>query len=323
MHTFLHNKFKNNIFALLKQNRNTLLAVSGGQDSLCLTKLVCECFQNYNKHLEAVYIDHQWQKDSVKHIKHIINLTNQIKVKLSVYQIKDLYFSENLTRVLRYKILVRHAKKYGYNQIIVAHTQNDKIETFLHNLVRGTSIEGATSLTWTRQINKDISIIRPLLNFKRQEITWFCRQFHLPTWSDITNYNYNIRRNRLRHELIPYLKQYFNPNIEEALCSFLDISNKDNAYIKENVVKLYLISKHKRLISLNTNILKQQHIRLQERTLQLFFQYNFNKVINKITLKKIMAVINSRNLIKTTLYSKNLTIQNQNGWLYANFTTTI
>nr|AYR06332.1 tRNA(Ile)-lysidine synthase [Renouxia sp.] len=323
MQTFLHNKFRSNLFTLLQQNIHVLLAISGGQDSLCLIKLFHDCFPNYNKYLEAIYIDHQWKEDSIEHIKHIINFTNQIKVKLSIYQIKHLHFSETQTRVLRYKILVRHAQKYGYHQIILGHTQNDRIETFLQNLIRGTSIDGATSLNWIRKIDPTLSIIRPLLNFKRQEITWFCRQFHLPIWSDITNYNYNIKRNRLRYEFMPYLKQYFNPNIEESLSSFLDISHNDNTYIKESTIKLYMISKHKRLISLNINILKQQHITLQQRTLQLFYQYNFNKTIGKSILQKIIAIINNKNSIATTIYSNNLVIQYQNGWLYANFANTI
>lgn len=317
MHTFLHKKLIYNLKKHLNYKDNLLIAISGGQDSLCLIKLLIDCLNNKNYRLEAIYIDYQWQNNSIKHTKQLIHLTKKLAIKLSIYQIKSLTFSEKYARELRYQILIDHAIKYNFSKILLGHNKNDKIETFLHKLFRGTSIEGAIGLVWKRKITSRIYIIRPMLNFTKAEIEWFCRKFNLPIWSDITNYNYLITRNRLRYELIPYLKQYLNLNVIDSIYSFLDLSQVDNDYIKENTIRLYLKIKHHQLVSLNMNLLKQEHITLQKRSLQLFFQYNFNISIKQKTITNIINY--SENKVSNILQTNNLVIQYKNNWLYANF----
>ena len=242
MNTFLHKKFKINIMKLLTQRRNSLIAISGGQDSLCLIKLIYDCFKNNMDSFEAVYIDHQWQKDSFKHSKHLANILNKINIPITIYQIKQPTFSEVESRKIRYKILIQHAYNNNIKHIITGHNKNDQTETLLQNLIRSSSLNGITGFTSTKKLNSYISILRPLLNFDKAEIRWFCKKFCLPIWSDKSNYNYNIQRNRLRYELIPYLKKYFNPQIDESINAFVYTCRVDNEYIKENAIKLYIKS---------------------------------------------------------------------------------
>lgn len=319
MYTFLHKKFKLSLIKLLKNNGRSLVAISGGQDSLCLIKLINECFKNYEDKFEAIYIDHQWKQDSFKHSEHIINIINQINVSISIYQIKHPVFSELEARAIRYQILIQHALQNNFRYIITGHNKNDQIETFIQNLIRGCSLDGITSLIGKRKINCQLSIIRPLLNLNREEIGWFCRKSCLPIWSDISNYNYTIQRNRLRYELLPYLQKYFNPNINKSINYFLYLCICENEYIRENSIKLYIKSMHNRLISLNLNIIQKQHYALQKRTLQMYFHHHFNKNIKKSSLEKIIFMINQKKISNHIVYSDNLIIQQQNGWLYTNF----
>nr|YP_009243913.1 tRNA(Ile)-lysidine synthase [Sporolithon durum]AMK96155.1 tRNA(Ile)-lysidine synthase [Sporolithon durum] len=319
MHTFLHKKFINNLKSNINNKEKLLIAISGGQDSLCLIKLLQDCFKNRNNKFEAIYIDYQWQKKSIKHTKQIINFAKQIEIKLSIYEIKSLIFSEKKARLLRYQMLINHALKYKFSKILLGHTKNDKIETFLQQLIRGTSIDGATGLVSKRKISKQLWIIRPMLHFSREETEWFCRKLHLPVWSDTTNYNYLIPRNRFRHELIPYLKQCINHNTMNSLYSFIELSETDNEYIKENTIRLYLKIKHKKLVGLNINLLQQEHLSLQQRSLQLFFQYHFNLCIKQQMISKIIKMINYNSKISNIFHTNNLVIQLKNHWLYANF----
>nr|YP_010728842.1 tRNA(Ile)-lysidine synthase [Lithothamnion corallioides]WEA77105.1 tRNA(Ile)-lysidine synthase [Lithothamnion corallioides] len=319
MYTFLHKKFKLSLIKLLKKNERSLIAISGGQDSLCLVKLIHECFKKYKYKFEAIYIDHQWKKDSLKHSQHIVNIIHQIDIPISIYQIKDLVFSEAEARAIRYQILIQHALQNNFTNIITGHNQNDQTETLIQNLIRGSSLDGITGLTAKRKINYSLSIIRPLLNFNREEIGWFCRKFCLPIWSDTSNYNYKIQRNRLRYELLPYLQKYFNPNINKSINNFLYLSIRENEYIRENSIKLYIKSKHDQLVSLNLGIIKNQHYALQKRTLQMYFHYHFNKNIKTSSLEKIISIINQEKIPSLIIYSDNLIIQEQNGWLYTNF----
>nr|YP_010728607.1 tRNA(Ile)-lysidine synthase [Phymatolithon calcareum]WEA76906.1 tRNA(Ile)-lysidine synthase [Phymatolithon calcareum] len=319
MHTFLHKKFKLNLVKLLKENKDSLIAISGGQDSLCLIKLMNDCFKHNKYKFEAVYIDHQWKSDSLQHSKHIINIAKQMNIPISIYQIKHLVFSEAEARELRYKILIQHAIQNNLKAILTGHNQNDQIETFLQHLFRSSSLDGITGLVNKRKINPELTIIRPLLIFKREEIEWFCRKLYLPVWSDTTNYNYKIQRNRLRYEVLPYLQNYFNPNINQAIHSFLNLCISDNEYLKENTIKLYIKSKHNKFIGLNLMILQKQHHALQKRTLQMYFHYHFNKSIQKKYIEEIIIMINQDKTLKSIIYSDNLIIQKNNGWLYTSF----
>lgn len=319
MHTFLHTKFKLNLNGLITQNDHLIIALSSGQDSLCLLKLIHDCLKQSLYKIEAIYIDHQWKNDSLQHSKHILNIIKRINIPITIYQIKKSTISENEARKIRYRILIQHALKKQYTIIITGHNQNDQIETLLQNLIRGTSLNGLTNLTINKQISHKLAILRPLINFTKSEIAWFCRLFYLPVWSDTTNYNYYIKRNRLRYELIPYLKNYFNPRIENAIHNFIKLCEYENEYIKENTIKLYTKSIHKKLISLNLTMLKKQHYILQQRVLQLYFHYHFNKQISKNTAHVILNFGN--NSLKNTLHSiyyNKLLIQYKNGWLYVN-----
>lgn len=316
MNTFLHTKFKSNLYKYVNNKSALLIAISSGQDSLCLLKLLTECLnKNINK-VEAIYIDHQWKKDSLDHTQHILNLIKAIKIPIAIYQIKELSLSEADARKIRYKILIQHAMKQKCNTIITGHHNNDKIETFIQNLIRGTSLSGITNLAINKKINQKISILRPLINFTRPEITWFCRRFCLPIWSDITNYNLYLKRNRIRYELVPYLQNYFNPNIQETLTHFITLCQQDNEYIKENTLKLYLKNKHKKLISLNLKQLCQQHNILKGRVIRLHFHYHFNKEINKQALHYILNLIHIKK--RKIFFFNALIIQYYQGWLYVN-----
>jgi len=110
MHTFLQIKFKDKIQEYLKTTTTILLALSSGQDSLCLLQLLNNYYlQKYKIH--AIYIDHQWKNDSLKHTRHIINLTRARNISIAIYQIKLLSLSENQARQIRYKTLIKHAQK--------------------------------------------------------------------------------------------------------------------------------------------------------------------------------------------------------------------
>nr|YP_009295838.1 tRNA(Ile)-lysidine synthase [Schimmelmannia schousboei]AOM64773.1 tRNA(Ile)-lysidine synthase [Schimmelmannia schousboei] len=277
MHTYLHIHFNKTIKKILNNNtlNMVLIAISGGQDSMCLIQLMEDFKKNYQNiysiNIEYIYIDHQWKKDSKSQIQHLINFIKNKQSSISIYQIKYITASELTARYLRYKTLINHALKHKHMTILTAHSQTDKIETFFQQLMRGTSIDGATSLSNCRNIHKQLKIFRPLIDINRVDINWFCRKFYLPIWSDITNYDNNINRNRLRNEFIPYLRKYFMQNLEHQINTFLETCNIDNEYIKQNTIKLYLISRHKNNIALNYSLIKKQHIAIQARALQLFF----------------------------------------------------
>lgn len=316
MHTFLHTKFQINFEKCIQNHATLLIAISSGQDSLCLLKLLSDYLNQKYYKIKAIYIDHQWKNDSLNHAQHIINMMRTTQIPITIYQIKKLALSENIARQIRYKLFIQHAIREECTTIITGHNKDDQIETLIYNIVRGTSLNGVTNLTLSKKIHNQISIIRPLINFSKSEIAWFCRLFYLPIWSDSTNYNFYIKRNRLRHELIPYLQDYFNPQVKTNLTKFINFCQNDNEYIKENTLKLYIHSTHKRIISLNLTILSYQHKVLQERVIRLFFYHHFQKQIDKNLISNILKLnYNKENRI---IYSHKLIIYYSNHQIYIN-----
>nr|YP_009392625.1 tRNA Ile-lysidine synthetase [Bostrychia tenella]ARW61187.1 tRNA Ile-lysidine synthetase [Bostrychia tenella] len=300
--------------------KSILLAISGGQDSYCLIKLIENLKTNYQINsqkvkTEYIYIDHQWKIDSKNQVKHIINYIKSIQENLKVYQIQNLCVAENKCRQFRYHTIIQHAIKYKHQIILTAHTSTDKTETFFQNLIRGTSIEGFNSLILQRKLNKNLYIVRPLINISRENIYWICKKFFLPIWSDVTNYNYSIERNRIRNEMIPYLKKYFHKDIENRIEHFLKTYYYDNEYIKQCILKLYLNSIHPKYIALNYKKLQKQNFGIQVKTIQFFSFHNFYIFFNEQKLTKILEIINKprRNVY---IQYKNLKFSTSNYWIY-------
>nr|QHO64224.1 tRNA-Ile-lysidine synthetase [Lympha mucosa] len=317
MTTFLHKKFKINLKKKLHISKGStlLLAISGGQDSLCLLKLGLDLQKQYDFKIGIVYIDHQWRQDTYINSKHLINLIRKNKIESYLYQIQPTMYSEFESRNLRYQLLIQTAKKYNYNIIATAHSCTDQLENCLQYIIRGTSIDGVTSLAWSRNINKTIRVIRPILNFTRSEINWFCKYFQLPIWSDFTNLYYGSPRNRIRQELIPYLQNYFQGNIEDHINQFINSTYIDCEYLRQNTIKAYKKSKHRYLLALNQTILNSQHISIQTRVLQLFFLHNFHKSIPPQLLITIVSKHTSTNKI-APICIYGLTIKYYHKWIY-------
>ncbi len=300
----------------LKSHQGILVAISGGQDSLCLLKLLTDCIDIKKNKIHTIYIDHQWKNDSKKHSQHIINMMKSIRAPAAIYQIKQLALSENEARKIRYRILIQHALRKKCSKIIMGHNSNDQIETVISNLVRGTGLDGITNFSIHKKIKDQLSIIRPLINFTKAEITWISRLFYLPVWSDETNYNLNLKRSRIRYELLPYLQNFFNPNIQQVFTNFIHLCYEDNEYIKENTIKLYMKTRHKIYAGLNLQELDKQHKTLQKRVLKLYFYYHFYKQINTKTAYWILSLNNKHK--QQVFHFDGLNLQNWHGWLYIN-----
>ena len=314
--SILHKKFIQN-FLRYRVGYHQLVALSGGQDSMCLTRLIKDYLSNNNIILYAIYIDHQWRKDSKKNIRHLINITKKMGINLTIYQIKQGYFTESQARKIRYKILLKHAIDKECSVIITGHHTNDQIETLLYNLFKGTNPAILSHFKNIKQLNPRITLLKPLANFSRSEINWLCRFFHLPIWSDTTNYNYNGQRNQLRYELVPYLKNYFNPQIENYINLFSIRLNSNSQYIEECIIKLYIRIQHPLLVAINYRFLYDQHLILQQKLIRLFLYYNYRYLSSKNIINSLLQniiVCKKQHIYLSSIHI--LYIELRNHWLY-------
>ena len=206
--------------ALFQPADKVLLAVSGGVDSVVMAHLFAKAryifgIAHCNFHLRGD--DSNSDEDFVR------ALAQQYQVPLHCAEFDTTAFAkehklsiEEAARKQRYDFFYRTASENGYLFIATAHHLNDSIETFFINLIRGTGLTGLHGIR-----AKNGNVIRPLLPFTRQEIAEYASANKLPFHEDYTNNDTLFLRNKIRHNLMPVLKD-ISPQIERTMAQNMD-----------------------------------------------------------------------------------------------------
>lgn len=193
-----------------------VVALSGGGDSVALLWLLHEFFGG---RLVAAHLDH-CTREGVSHEDAIFaqNLCREwgIECKVKVVEV----FDERLTgesfemagRRERYTHFFETAETEGLPYIAVGHSADDVIETQLMNLFRGTGLAGLRGIPETRG-----KIVRPLIDFRRDELRTLLREKGVSWREDASNSDTKYKRNRVREHLIPWIKENMNPNFEKTM----------------------------------------------------------------------------------------------------------
>tara|TARA_Y100000590_G_scaffold241754_1_gene271800 strand:- start:9147 stop:10559 length:1413 start_codon:yes stop_codon:yes gene_type:complete len=199
-----------------------VLGISGGPDSTALLVSLMKLQKTFSFVLKVAYIDHglreeaKNEEDFVRALSDKFNLAfESVKVDTLEYQKKHKLSQEESARHLRYKALSEMSKKLNSHHILVGHTRDDQLETILMNLMRGTGLEGLTGMNIVAKLppllnfdtENEISIIRPMLDISKTEITAYIKEMNLTPLIDESNNSPKYSRNRVRNELIPLLEE--------------------------------------------------------------------------------------------------------------------
>ncbi|MEM1238524.1 MAG: tRNA lysidine(34) synthetase TilS [Cyanobacteria bacterium P01_H01_bin.26] len=240
IHARIHTQLK--VTRLLPNDASILMAVSGGQDSLCMARLLLDLQPKWGWRLAVVHCDHRWRADAAENATHVAQLAQQWQVPCWIETAQTPPPSEAAARGWRYGVFATVACTHGYDHVATGHTASDRAETVLHNLVRGSGANGMQALSRQRPLDTehpDIRVTRPLLQLTRQETGRFCHDLALPVWLDSSNNDLSYRRNRIRQELMPYLRSHFNPKVESTLAQTADILTAEVAYLETQTEELY------------------------------------------------------------------------------------
>jgi tRNA(Ile)-lysidine synthase len=126
---------------------------------------------------------------------------------------------EEAAREVRYRFLFQQAQEHQAQAVAVAHTADDQVETVLMHLLRGAGLAGLHGMSYRmlpHAWSQTIPLVRPLLGIWREQVLAYCSEHHLDPHFDGTNLDTTFFRNRLRHELIPYLESY-NPHARRLI----------------------------------------------------------------------------------------------------------
>lgn len=124
---------------------------------------------------------------------------------------------EAAARSARYELLAEMAEGAGARFVVLAHTRDDQAETVLFRLLRGTGLSGLAGMPFTRPLSSATTLVRPLLASTHADVLAYLQSLGQPYRTDATNTQFDFARNRVRHELIPYLREHFNPEVVDAL----------------------------------------------------------------------------------------------------------
>lgn len=209
---------------------SVLVAVSGGIDSMCLSDVmyrlgrvpfaIAHC--NFGLRGEESDRDEHFVKGWARKRKIPFHC---IHFKTQEFAERHGVSTEMAARELRYRWFRDLCKQKGYRAVLVAHNANDRAETLLLNLLRGTGIKGLTGMPLTGTLpvkgGEGIPLLRPLLRTGREHIAAYVQGNGVPYREDRTNAEDIYRRNRIRNEVFPVLRD-INPSFIPTLCEDMD-----------------------------------------------------------------------------------------------------
>jgi len=190
------------------------IAVSGGSDSLALSVLAKLYSLENDNDFMALIIDHKLRKESADEAKQTYKNLTQNKIKAKILTYRGEKFSSNIqkkARDLRYDLFEKYCTKNKIKFLILAHHQDDLIENFYIRLIRGSGIKGLTSLKNVFEYSKNFHLLRPLLNFNKEELLNITKKSYSSWVEDRSNKNDKFLRVRIRKMQYKLQKEGFDP----------------------------------------------------------------------------------------------------------------
>ncbi|ADL08812.1 tRNA lysidine(34) synthetase TilS [Thermosediminibacter oceani] len=217
-------------YGMLQKGDKVLVGVSGGPDSVCLLHLLLRHREEFGISLAVAHLNHCFRgQESDEDETFVRDLAGQWglpfygeKVDVPAYIKKTGLSPEDAARRVRYAFFERVRRETGAGKVALAHNSNDREETVLMNIFRGTGLEGLVGIEAVRD-----HYIRPLIEVERDSIEDYLKREGIPYRIDSTNLQTFYYRNKLRLELIPLIKREYCPHLSAALKRLSEIASVD------------------------------------------------------------------------------------------------
>ena len=220
---------------LCNEPKSICVALSGGADSVCLLHILNSLLGSYEFKLSAIHINHNIRGEEAKRdADFCIALCKKLNIPLRVASVSVLTEAQKgesielAARRLRYRVFEELDVQY----IATAHNADDSLETFLINFCRGTGLKGLTGIPDVRG-----KFIRLLNECSKKDILDYIKNNNLEYVTDSTNLSSDYTRNKIRHNIIPHLKE-ISPELINVSVRNLNILKNDNDFLNEEANKL-------------------------------------------------------------------------------------
>jgi len=207
------------------RDAGVVLAVSGGADSVALLRAMVALCGEDRSPLRVAHVNHALRgAESDGDQQFVEDLCRQFglpchscHMEVAVEAQRTGESLEAAGRSVRYAWLQEVAQQHGAGYVATAHTADDQVETILHRIVRGTGMAGLAGIPRTRALGPAVSLLRPMLNTRRADVIAYLESLRQPFRFDASNADSQHMRNRIRIELLPLLRQNYNPGVDEAI----------------------------------------------------------------------------------------------------------
>nr|HID58839.1 tRNA lysidine(34) synthetase TilS [Desulfobacterales bacterium] len=226
-------------YSMLEKGEIVVIGVSGGPDSVALLHALIALSDLWSLRLVVAHLNHGLRgeeadrdADFVGQLAAQLHISCEIEKRDVIRYRSDHGLSlEEAARVVRYDFLDSVAAKYSADKIALGHQANDNAESILIHLMRGSGPKGLSGIPPVREGR----IIRPLIEVTREEICDFLKEKNLRYTTDTSNADLKYLRNRVRHDLIPHMKDHFNSKIVQNLNRLSCILREEESFWEDEI----------------------------------------------------------------------------------------
>ncbi len=312
-------------YNLIENGDKLVLAVSGGPDSMAMLNILNEIKKEgiIDFYFCVAHINHMIREEAKDDEEYVKKYCEQNKIDFYSKSIdvrklanNNKVGTEEEGRIVRYKFFDEVSEKTSSNKIAIAHNKNDKAETIIMNMMRGSGITGLKGIEAKRG-----KYIRPLIECERFEIENYCEEEKLNPRIDKTNFENTYTRNKIRNIVIPYIKKEFNPNIIETLNRLSELVTDEENYVEKQVESTYkklLIEENKKEIILNLKLFNNEEKVIKSRVILYTITKLFgtSKGIEKVHIEDIIKLCSNNVGNKYLTPNKNIKILVKNHKIY-------
>ena len=246
----------------LHLNKNFIVAVSGGPDSLALAFLAKIFSIKNNLKPRFFIVDHKLRTESSQEARSVKDLLKKYSIKLEILTWNGKKPKSNIqsvSRDKRYKLLLDKCNEYKIDNILIAHHQNDLFENFFIRIVRGSGLKGLISFDKKTKY-KNVNLLRPLINQKKKDLIFLSKYIFNFFITDPSNSDDKFKRIKVRKSLEELKKLGLDEKKFLMTIKNLKLSNDViDFYVNKNLKENTFLSLKKSRLTLNSYFFKQPH----------------------------------------------------------------